>query len=73
MKHDGVDMIALLLYVDDIILTGSNSVKVQIFIQELNEVFELKDIGRLSIFWDCKYNTRRIEIYSSISPSMQMT
>lgn len=29
VKHDGEDVIALLLYVDDIILTGSNSSNVQ--------------------------------------------
>ena len=29
VKKDGLDMIILLLYVDDIILTGSNSVKIQ--------------------------------------------
>lgn len=39
VKPDGEDVIALLLYVDDIILTRSNSVKVQTIIQELSEVF----------------------------------
>lgn len=51
VKHDGVDVITLMsLYVDDIILTESISVKVQAVIQVLSEVFELKDMGKLSYF-----------------------
>ncbi|CAN6699275.1 unnamed protein product [Malus baccata var. baccata] len=50
VKHDGVDVIALLLYVDDIILTGSNPIKVQAVITELGDVFDLKDMGKLSYF-----------------------
>lgn len=48
VKQDGEDVIILLLYVDDIILTGLNSQKVQVVITELAAVFELKDIGRLT-------------------------
>ena len=48
VKYDGTDAIALLLYVDDIILIGSSSTKVQPVIQELGDVFELKDMGKLS-------------------------
>ncbi|KAM2196223.1 hypothetical protein ACFX1R_030129 [Malus domestica] len=50
VKHDGVDVIALLLYVDNIILTGSNPIKVQAVITELGDVFDLKDMGKLSYF-----------------------
>ncbi|XP_050111865.1 uncharacterized mitochondrial protein AtMg00810-like [Malus sylvestris] len=50
IKRDDNDVIALLLYVDDIILTGSNASKVQTVIQELGDVFELKDLGKLSYF-----------------------
>ncbi|CAN6703494.1 unnamed protein product [Malus baccata var. baccata] len=39
VKHDGVDVIALLLYVDDIILTGSNPIKVQIEYQSNGDIF----------------------------------
>ncbi|CAN6696160.1 unnamed protein product [Malus baccata var. baccata] len=44
------DMVILLLYVDDIIITSSNSSKVQRIITELSKVFELKDMGRLTYF-----------------------
>ncbi|CAN6698272.1 unnamed protein product [Malus baccata var. baccata] len=50
VKHDGSDVLVLLLYVDDIILTGSNASKVHTVIRELGEVFELKDMGQLSYF-----------------------
>ena len=50
MKKDGTDIIILLLYVDDIILTGSNSVKVHQVIHELFEVFDLKNLGKLTYF-----------------------
>lgn len=50
VKHDGVYVVALLLYVDDIILTGSNASKVQAIIQELEDVFELKNTSKLSYF-----------------------
>ncbi|CAN6689823.1 unnamed protein product [Malus baccata var. baccata] len=50
VKHDGTDIVVLLLYVDDIILTGSNKTQVQAIIQELGDVFELKDMGRLAYF-----------------------
>ncbi|KAB2608246.1 hypothetical protein D8674_011414 [Pyrus ussuriensis x Pyrus communis] len=50
VKVDGGDIILLLLYVDDIILTGSNSVKIQSVIDDLAGVFDLKDMGRLTYF-----------------------
>lgn len=41
-KYDGIYVIALLLYGDNIILTGSNKSKVQAVIQELCDVFDLR-------------------------------
>lgn len=42
--------VILLLHVDDIILIGFNSLKVQKMIDELFEVFEFKDMGQLTYF-----------------------
>lgn len=50
MKQDKSDIIILLLYVDDIILTGSNFRKIQGVIEELSAVFDLKDMGKLTYF-----------------------
>lgn len=50
VKHVGVDIIILLLYVNDIILRGSNSTKVSTVITQLSEIFDLKDTGMLTYF-----------------------
>ncbi|CAL2262627.1 unnamed protein product [Prunus armeniaca] len=50
VKRVGLDSVILLLYVDDIILTGSKDSLVQEVIDELSAVFEMKDMGRLTYF-----------------------
>lgn len=40
----------VLVYVDDIIITGSSSVAIDQLIQALNQKFSLKDLGKLSFF-----------------------
>ncbi|KAL4585655.1 hypothetical protein LXL04_010278 [Taraxacum kok-saghyz] len=39
-----------LVYVDDVIITGTNAVLIQNFINQLNKVFSLKDLGDLHFF-----------------------
>jgi hypothetical protein len=46
----GSTVIYLLLYVDDIILTGSAPVAIQALIHDLAQAFELKDLGPLKYF-----------------------
>ncbi|XP_028959327.1 uncharacterized mitochondrial protein AtMg00810-like [Malus domestica] len=48
-QHDG-HVVILLLYVDDIIIIGTDSVLVQQVIDNLGEVFDMKDMGRLAFF-----------------------
>lgn len=43
MKDDDEDVIIFLLYVDDIILTGSNLAKIQYVISQCAIIFDLKD------------------------------
>ncbi|CAL9023794.1 unnamed protein product, partial [Prunus brigantina] len=43
-------IVVLLLYVDDIILTGSNSHVIQEVITDLSSMFDLKDLGPLTFF-----------------------
>ncbi|XP_016648868.1 PREDICTED: uncharacterized mitochondrial protein AtMg00810-like [Prunus mume] len=50
IKKTSSDILILLLYVDDIILTGSNPALVNSVIRDLGEVFELKDMGQLKYF-----------------------
>ncbi|BBH09462.1 hypothetical protein Prudu_021967 [Prunus dulcis] len=50
VKHVGSNSVILLLYVDDIILTGYKDSLVQEIIDKLSDVFEMKDMGRLTYF-----------------------
>ncbi|BBN67851.1 hypothetical protein Prudu_208S000100 [Prunus dulcis] len=50
VSHSDPNSVILLLYVDDIILTGSKDSLVQEVIDELSAVFEMKDMGRLTYF-----------------------
>uniref|UniRef100_A0A2N9HY44 CCHC-type domain-containing protein n=1 Tax=Fagus sylvatica TaxID=28930 RepID=A0A2N9HY44_FAGSY len=47
---DGPIIAFLLLYVDDIVLTGNNSFFLSQLITSLSQVFELKDMGKLHYF-----------------------
>jgi len=48
--HTGGNILYLLIYVDDIILTGNNSAHVESFVASLANRFSLKDLGPLSYF-----------------------
>ncbi|KAL1224638.1 Retrovirus-related Pol polyprotein from transposon RE1 [Cardamine amara subsp. amara] len=48
--HSGNTLIYTLFYVDDIIITGNDSAKVQEFIEVLSRRFSLKDLDELSYF-----------------------
>ena len=47
----GGNTLYLLIYVDDIILTGNHSVHVDRFVESLANRFSLKDLGPLSYFF----------------------
>jgi len=46
----GADICYLLVYVDDILLTGSNSLLLQRLIQLLSSEFKLRDLGSVHYF-----------------------
>ena len=50
VKNVEAGIIILLVYVDDIIVTGSNIVEIQAVIQSLASEFEIKDLGKLHFF-----------------------
>lgn len=50
VRGTGSDFIALLVYVDDIIITGSSNKGIMLLKQHLNVVFKLKDLGDLRYF-----------------------
>ncbi|XP_068309693.1 uncharacterized mitochondrial protein AtMg00810-like [Pyrus communis] len=50
VKYVGAGIVILLLYVDDIIITGSAAATIQQVIAQLTKEFELKDLGPLHFF-----------------------
>ncbi|KAM2711345.1 hypothetical protein EV1_031472 [Malus domestica] len=50
VKTERAHVVILLLYVDDIIITGSDSQLIQSMIIALSEVFDLTDMGKLAYF-----------------------
>lgn len=48
--HVGDVMIILLIYVDDILITGNNSTYISQLISALNKLFSMKDLGALNYF-----------------------
>ncbi|KAH9714416.1 retrovirus-related pol polyprotein from transposon RE1 [Citrus sinensis] len=67
IKKTSSYMILVLIYVDDILITGPNSAELESFIAKFNVVFALKDLGTLSYFLgievlygaDCIYLSQR--------------
>ncbi|KAH9658913.1 hypothetical protein KPL70_023664 [Citrus sinensis] len=49
-KQNGNDVVILLIYVDDIIVTGSNNIEIEQLVQDLSSTFALKDLGQLNFF-----------------------
>ena len=50
IQKEGTDLLILVLYVDDLILTGSSSSMIQSVHQQLMEQFNMIDIGLLHYF-----------------------
>jgi hypothetical protein len=49
-RTEGSVFIALLVYVDDVVLASNNATAIKQFIAFLNEQFKLKDLGKLKFF-----------------------
>lgn len=50
VRHNGSTLVLLLLYVDDIIITGTDSNTVQQVIDQLSKEFDMKNLGILHFF-----------------------
>ena len=50
LRRTKSSIIIILIYVDDILITGSDCVKLEEFIKLFSSAFALKDLGRLSYF-----------------------
>jgi hypothetical protein len=61
--HTGSTTVYLLLYVDDIIITGNNSTVVSDVISQLSTTFELKDLGPLRYFLGLQIEYKRVGLF----------
>lgn len=59
--------IILLVYVDDIVITGNNVTKIQYMIDALGQEFAIKDLGQLNFFlgMEVKYNANGVTLSQS--------
>lgn len=49
-KHTGADILIILIYVDDILITGSSNAQIERVITEGSSEFALKDLGGFNYF-----------------------
>lgn len=61
------DCIYILIYVDDIIVTGSNSVLISEFINSLSAYFPVKDLGLLHYFLGVEVHRKSLGLFLSQS------
>jgi hypothetical protein len=61
--HTGSTTVYLLLYVDDIIITGNNSTAVSDIISQLSTTFELKDLGPLRYFLGLQIEYKKVGLF----------
>lgn len=61
----------MLIYVDDIIITGDNSGSIEELVSNLNRTFALKDLGELNFFLGIQVNRKQNAILLSQTKYIQ--
>lgn len=59
----GEHVVFILIYVDDILITGSNASSLQIFVDKLNTLFSLKDLGSVYYFLGVEISRTKTGFY----------
>ena len=72
LKKEKGSMIMVLIYVDDILITGPNSKALEDFISHFSLVFALKDLGICLISWGLKSLTT-MEVFSCLKGNILET
>nr|GMD37997.1 Retrovirus-related Pol polyprotein from transposon RE1 [Ipomoea batatas] len=67
IKHSAQGTLILLLYVDDIVITGSSTSLIQSFIRSMHHEFQMKDLGPLKYFLglEVQCTTNRLLLYQT--------
>lgn len=63
VKHKGADTLIISLYVDDLLIMGSNSTLVEKFKQEMMDVFEMTDLGLMTFFLGMEIKQAEHEVF----------
>jgi hypothetical protein len=65
VKKTNNDILIISLYVDDLLVTGSNTQQVEEFTQKMMQAFEMTDLGPMIYFlgMEIKQNKNEIFIY----------
>ena len=54
-RHSAHGTVILLVYVDDIIITGSTAALIQDVTRAMHTTFKMKDLGHYIIFWEWRF------------------
>ena len=71
-KRTKYEIVILLIYVDDIIITGDNSNNIEELVSYLNKAFALKDLGELNFFLGIQVNRNQNSIMLSQTKYIQI-
>jgi hypothetical protein len=63
IKKTNNDNLIISLYVDDLLVTGSNAQQVENFKQKMMQAFEMTDIGLMMFFLGMEINQSKNEIF----------
>lgn len=64
-KREGKSFTAILIYVDDILITGNDPISIAIIKKSLHDHFRLKDLGELKYFLGIEISSSRNGIFAS--------
>ena len=65
VKHQGTNILVISLYVDDMLVTGSNVEEINWFKVEMKKVFEMTDLGLMSYFLGIEIKQNQDEVFLS--------
>ncbi|KAF3667798.1 putative ribonuclease H protein-like, partial [Capsicum annuum] len=63
VKHNGIDILVVSIYVDDVLVTGSNTKNIEDFKQEMMQAFEMTDLGLMSYFLGMEIKQGQNEVF----------
>lgn len=73
MLHAPTYCLLVLVYVDDIIVTGSSLSHVQNLITQLNQAFYLKQLGNYIFSWELRRNTSKMVLFYCLNQNTFVT